>query len=134
MFKNYFLLAIRSFKKERVNALISLSGLFSLVSLMVRKRTKEIGIRKVMGASVKSIVLLISKDFFRLIVISLIIATPLAYIAMNKWLQGYANRTHLYWWMFLMAGLATFIIAAISIGFKSIAAARANPVKSLKTE
>ena len=113
---------------------LSCMGLFSLVSLMVRKRTKEIGIRKVMGASVKSIVLLISKDFFWLIVISLIIATPLAFIAMNKWLQGYANRTGLYWWMFLIAGVATFITAAISIGFKSIAAARANPVESLKTE
>ncbi|MFT4152882.1 FtsX-like permease family protein [Parafilimonas sp.] len=113
---------------------LSCMGLFSLISLMVRKRTKEIGIRKVMGASVKSIVMLISKDFLWLIVISLIIATPLAYIAMNKWLQGYANRTGLYWWMFLIAGLAAFVIAAISISFKSITAARANPVKSLRTE
>ena len=113
---------------------LSCMGLFSLVSLMVRKRTKEIGIRKVMGASVKSIVLLISKDFLWLIVISLILATPLAYIAMNKWLQGYANRTGLYWWMFLIAGLVVFIIAALSIGYKSIVAASANPVESLRSE
>lgn len=113
---------------------LSCMGLFSLISLMVRKRTKEIGIRKVMGASIKSIVMLISRDFLWLIIISLVIATPLAYIAMNKWLQGYASRTELYWWMFLIAGLAAFIIAAISISFKSIAAAKANPVKSLRTE
>lgn len=113
---------------------LSCMGLFSLVSLMVRKRTKEIGIRKVLGASVNSIVLLIGKDFLWLIIISFIIATPLAYIAMTKWLQGYANRTTLYWWIFLIAGIAAFLIAFISISFKSVAAARVNPVKSLRTE
>jgi len=113
---------------------LSCTGLFSLVSLMVRKRTKEIGIRKVIGASVKSIVVLIGKDFIWLIIISFIIATPVAYIAMNKWLQGYANRTDIYWWIFLLAGLAAFIVAFISISFKSIAAAKANPVESLRSE
>ncbi|WP_156522676.1 ABC transporter permease [Arachidicoccus ginsenosidimutans] len=114
--------------------IISCTGLFSLVSLMVRKRTKEIGIRKIMGASVKDIVLLISKDFIRLIIISFIIATPLAYIAMNKWLQGYANKTKIYWWIFAIAGVVAFIIAFASIGFKSVAAAKANPVDSLRDE
>jgi putative ABC transport system permease protein len=113
---------------------LSCMGLFSLVSLMVRKRTKEIGIRKVLGASVNSIILLIGKDFLWLIIISFIIATPLAYMAMTKWLQGYANRTTLYWWIFLIAGIAAFLIAFISISFKSVAAARVNPVKSLRAE
>lgn len=113
---------------------LSCMGLFSLVSLMVRKRTKEIGIRKVLGASVNNIVLLIGKDFLWLIIISFIIATPLAYMAMTKWLQGYANRTTLYWWIFLVAGIAAFLIACISISFKSISAARANPVGALRSE
>ncbi|MBX3255488.1 MAG: ABC transporter permease [Chitinophagaceae bacterium] len=114
--------------------LLSCTGLFSLVSLMVRKRTKEIGIRKVIGASVNNIVVLIGKDFLWLIIISFIIATPLAYIAMTKWLQSYANRTTLYWWIFLVAGIAAFLIAFISISFKSVAAAVGNPVKALRTE
>ncbi len=114
--------------------IISCTGLFSLVSLMIRKRTKEIGIRKVLGASVKDIVMLISKDFIWLIVISFVIATPVAYIAMNKWLQGYANKTKIYWWLFAIAGVVAFIIAFISIGFRSVTAARANPVDSLRNE
>lgn len=113
---------------------LSCMGLFSLVSLMVRKRTKEIGIRKVLGASVSGIILLIGKDFLWLIIISFIIATPLAYMAMTKWLEGYANRTTLYWWIFLIAGAVAFLIAFISISFKSISAAKANPVNSLRTE
>lgn len=114
--------------------ILSCTGLFSLVSLMVRKRTKEIGIRKVAGASVKNIVVLISKDFVWLIVIAFTIATPLAYIAANKWLQEYANRTDIYWWIFLVAGVSAILIAMITISSQAIKAARAKPVKSLRTE
>lgn len=114
--------------------ILSCTGLFSLVSLMVRKRTKEIGIRKVAGASVKNIVVLISKDFVWLIVIAFTIATPLAYIAANKWLQEYANRTDIYWWIFLVAGVSAILIAMITISSQAIKAARAKPVKSSRTE
>jgi len=114
--------------------LITCSGLFSLVSLMVRKRTKEIGIRKVMGASVREIVLLITRDFSALILLSFFVAMPFAYYALNKWLQGYAYKTKLYWWLFALAGGITVMIAFISISFKSFAAAKANPVNSLRDD
>jgi putative ABC transport system permease protein len=114
--------------------LITCSGLFSLVALIIRKRTKEIGIRKVMGASVKSIFLLICRDFVRLIIFSFIIAMPFAYFILNRWLQQYAYRTKLYWWLFVLAGGITILIALVTISWKSLFAARANPVDSLRDE
>ena len=113
---------------------LSCMGLFSIVSLMVRKRTKEIGIRKVMGASVNTITIMIGKDFFYLLIVSIFIAVPIAYLALNKWLQSYANRTELYWWIFLVGGLTAIIIALATVSFQAIKAAMANPVKSLRTE
>ncbi len=109
-------------------------GLFSLVALMVHKRAKEIGIRKVMGATVNDVVVLISKDFLRLIIISFVIATPITYLVMYKWLQGYANRTEMSWWIFLVAGAIAILVAIVCIIYKTIVAAKANPVKSLSNE
>jgi len=114
--------------------LITCSGLFSLVALMIRKRTKEIGIRKVMGASVGNIFMLICSDFIRLVFYSFLIAMPFAYYILNRWLQGYAYRTTLYWWLFMLAGGLTIIIAGVTVAWKSWSAARVNPVNSLRDE
>jgi len=114
--------------------MITCSGLFSLVSLMVRKRTKEIGVRKVMGATVSNIVLLISKEFVGLVILSFFVAMPFAYYALNRWLQNYAYKTQLSWWLFALAGSLALLIAFISISFKSVSAAKANPVASLRDE
>ncbi len=113
---------------------ISCIGLFGLSVLSAEKRTKEIGVRKVLGASVSSIVSILSTDFLKLIFISLIISIPLAWIATNKWLQNYPYRITLSWWLFAAAGVLVISIALITISFQSIKAAIANPVKSLRTE
>jgi len=109
-------------------------GLLGLATLAAVNRTKEIGIRKVLGASVGSIVALLSKDFLRLIVLAFVIATPLAWYLMNKWLQDYATRIGISWWVFALTGAGTVLIAFISISSQSIKAATADPVKSLKAE
>jgi putative ABC transport system permease protein len=113
---------------------ISCIGLFGLSVLSAEKRTKEIGIRKVLGASVSSIVSILSTDFLKLIFISLIISIPLAWMATNKWLQNYPYRITLSWWLFALAGMLVILIALFTISFQSIKAAIANPVKSLRTE
>ena len=113
---------------------ISCIGLFGLSVLSAEKRTKEIGVRKVLGASVSSIVSILSTDFLKLIFISLIISIPLAWISANKWLQNYPYRITLSWWLFASAGLLVILIALFTISFQSIKAAIANPVKSLRTE
>jgi putative ABC transport system permease protein len=101
---------------------------------MAEQRNKEIGIRKVLGASVSSITAMLSKDFMKLVIISIVIASPLAYWVMTKWLQDFAYRISITWWMIGVAGCAAIIIALITISFQSIKAAIANPVKSLRTE
>jgi putative ABC transport system permease protein len=113
---------------------ISCIGLFGLSVLSAEKRTKEIGIRKVLGASVQQIVTALSTDFIKLVAIALIIATPLAYIAANKWLQNYPYRIEMSWWLFASAGVLVILIALFTVSFQSIKAAVANPVKSLRTE
>jgi putative ABC transport system permease protein len=113
---------------------ISCTGLFGLSVLSAEKRTKEIGIRKVFGASVKNIVTTLSTDFIKLVVIALIIATPLAYTIANKWLQNFPYRITISWWLFASAGLLVTLVALITVSFQSIKAAVANPVKSLRTE
>src|SRR3954453_11553424 len=113
---------------------ISCIGLFGLSVLSAEKRTKEIGIRKVLGASVKSIVTSLSTDFIKLVLFALIIATPLAYLAANKWLQNFPYRITISWRLFALAGVLVILIALITISFHSIKAALANPVKSLRTE
>ena len=101
---------------------------------MAENRIKEIGVRKVLGASVGSIVSLLSKDFLKLILIAFIIASPIAWWAMNKWLSGFPYRTAIYWWVFAGAGLAAILIALLTVSFQAIKAAVAKPVKSLRTE
>jgi putative ABC transport system permease protein len=113
---------------------ISCIGLFGLSVLSAEKRTKEIGIRKVLGASVKSIVTTLSTDFIKLVVIALIIASPLVYVAANKWLQSFPYRIALNWWLFGLAALLVVFIALFTVSFQAIKAAIANPVKSLRTE
>jgi putative ABC transport system permease protein len=95
---------------------------------------KEIGIRKVLGSSVAQIVLLLSKDFLKLVIISFIIASPIGYYVMKQWLQGFAYHVNISWWVFAVAGTSAVLIALLTIGFQSIKAAMANPVNSLKSE
>ena len=113
---------------------ISCMGLFGLVMIAISHRIKEIGIRKVLGASVAGVTLLVSKDFLKLVLIAFIIATPLAWILMNKWLLGYAYRISIPWWIFMVAGFAAFLIAFITISVRALNAALINPVKSLRAE
>jgi putative ABC transport system permease protein len=113
---------------------ISCIGLFGLSVLSAEKRVKEIGIRKVLGASVNSVVTILSKDFLMLVVIALIVAVPAAWIASTKWLENYPYRIAISWQMFAAAGLLVIIIALATVSFQAIRAALANPVKSLRTE
>ncbi|MFD1255370.1 ABC transporter permease [Mucilaginibacter terrae] len=114
--------------------IISCLGLFGLAAYMAGNRTKEIGVRKVLGASVANIATLISKDFIKLVMVSIIIATPIAWYAMNTWLQNFTYRVAVEWWVFVMAGTSAILIALITVSFQSIKAAVANPVKSLRSE
>lgn len=114
--------------------LIACLGLFGLVTFMIEQRIKEIGIRKVLGASVNSIVALVSKDFIKLVLIAALIAFPIAWWAMNKWLQDFAYRIEIEWWTFVLAGAMAILIALATVSFQAIKAAIANPVKSLRTE
>jgi len=113
---------------------ISCIGLFGLSVLSAEKRTKEIGIRKVLGASVRNVVSLLSTDFLKLVFIALLIAIPMAWLAANKWLENYPYRITLSWWMFSIAGLLVIVVAFVTVSFQAMKAAFANPVKNLRTE
>jgi putative ABC transport system permease protein len=113
---------------------IACLGLFGLASFTAAKRTKEIGVRKVLGSSVQNILLLLSKDLLKPVLLATVIAMPVGYYCMHKWLQNFAYRTTLHWWIFVLAAVLTFLIALLTISFKSIRAALANPVKSLRSE
>ena len=113
---------------------IACLGLFGLSAFTITQRVKEIGVRKVLGASTGSIVKLISKDFLLLVVIAAVIAFPVAWYAMDHWLQDFAYRINIDWWVFVLAGIIALVIAFVTISFQAIKAARANPVKSLRTE
>ncbi len=117
-----------------ISILISCLGLFGLATFMAKQRTKEIGIRKVLGASVSSITALISLDFLKLIGIAILITSPLAYYLMGQWLESFAYSIEISWWVFAIAGLLTVLVAFATIGFQAIKAGMANPVKSLRTE
>jgi len=114
--------------------LIACLGLFSLAAYAAEQRNKEIGIRKVLGASISSIVTMLSKDFIKLVGISFIIAAPLAWLTMQQWLQGFAYRQSFQWWILALAGAGAVIIAFITISAQSFKAAMANPAESLKSE
>ena len=108
--------------------------MFGLASFTAVQRTKEIGIRKVLGASVRSVILLLSKTFTKWILISNIIAFPVAYYFMNEWLKDFAYRIDITLWPFLLSGLIALLIAVLTVSYQSIKAALANPVNSLRSE
>ena len=113
---------------------ISCLGILGLTAYTIKQRFKEIGIRKVLGASIQNITTLLSKDFLKLVVISVFIASPVTYFSIYKWLNSFAYRINISWWVFLLAGLGAIVVAFVIIGFQSVKAAIANPVKSLRTE
>ncbi|THU34844.1 FtsX-like permease family protein [Niastella caeni] len=114
--------------------LIACLGLFGLAAYAAEQRTKEIGIRKVLGATVSNITAMLSKDFLKLVIVAAVIAFPLAWWAMHSWLQDFAYRTNISWWVFLMAGGLAALIAIVTVSFQTIKAAIMNPIKSLRTE
>jgi putative ABC transport system permease protein len=113
---------------------IACLGLFGLTAFMAEQRKKEISVRKILGSGVGEIVKLLSKDFLKLILISFLIASPAAWYIMYNWLQDFAYKISIGWWIFLIAGTIAILIALLTISFQAIKAALANPVKSLRTE
>lgn len=114
--------------------LIACLGLLGLATYTAEQRTKEIGIRKVLGANTGSIVGLLSKDFIKLVLISIVVATPAAWFAMNKWLEGFAYQVPIHWYVFLISGVLAVVVALVTISFQAVKAAMLNPVESLKSE
>lgn len=114
--------------------IIACLGLFALSAFLAEQRSKEIGIRKVLGASVQGITTLLSMDFVKLVMAAILIASPVAWWAMHHWLQNFAYRAAISWWMFALAGTGAILIALITVSFQSIKAALADPVKSLRSE
>lgn len=114
--------------------LLSCMGLFALSALSVQQRVKEIGIRKVLGAGVSNITLLVSKSFLKLVLVALLVAAPVAWWLTNKWLQDFAYRIHTAWWVFALAGLLALLVAFVTIAYQSVKAAVSNPVNSLRAE
>jgi putative ABC transport system permease protein len=104
------------------------------VSFLAAQKVKEIGIRKILGASLADIIILLSKDFIQLVVIAFIIASPIAWYAMTQWLQNFEYRAPIGWWVFALAGLIAVLIALVTISFQAVKAAVANPVNSLRSE
>jgi putative ABC transport system permease protein len=113
---------------------ISCLGLFGLASFVAEQRTKEIGIRKVMGASVLNLWRMLAKDFVMLVVIASLIAIPIAYHFLHQWLQQYQYRTEISWWIFLMTVIGSLTLKLLTVSFQAVKAALMNPVNSLKTE
>ncbi len=114
--------------------IIACLGLFGLAAYAAEQRTKEIGIRKILGANVSTIAAMLSFDFIKLVLISILIALPAGWFLMNKWLQDFAYRESVQWWVLPLAGFVAILIAIITISFQAIRAAFANPVNSLRSE
>ena len=114
--------------------LIACLGLFGLAAFTAQQRTKEIGVRKVLGASVAGIVTLLSKDFLKLIALAFVIAVPLIYVAMQRWLEGFAYRIEMGPGLFVLTGVLVLLIAVLTVGYQAVKAALADPVKSLRYE
>jgi putative ABC transport system permease protein len=114
--------------------MISCLGLLGLASYSTLQRTREIGIRKVLGATVPGIVNMLSKEFLLLVIVAAFIAFPIAWFGMNYWLKDYAYREAIGWWIFAVAGVLAFLIAIITVSFQAVKAALANPVRSLRSE
>jgi ABC-type antimicrobial peptide transport system permease subunit len=134
LFKNEMLIGKLSRLFAFLTILISCIGLFGLAAYTAERRTKEIGIRKVLGATVSNVVTLLSKDFLRLVGIASVIAFPLAYWAMYNWLQDFAYRISISWWVFIAAGILALLIALLTVSFQAVKAAVMNPVNSLRSE
>src|SRR5258708_4422121 len=134
MFNNETLISRLSRVFAALAIFISCLGLFGLAAFTAERRTKEIGIRKVLGASVPSITRLLSGDFLKLIILSDLVAFPVAWLVMSNWLRGYAYRVNIHAWVFVVAGLAAVGIALVTVSFQAVKAAVANPIKSIKTE
>lgn len=117
-----------------LSVIVSCLGVFGLATFATQKRIKEIGVRKVLGASETGIVALLAKDFIALVAISLLIAFPVAWWTMNKWLENFVYHIGMSWWMFVLAGILAITIAFLTVSYQSIKAALANPVRSLRTE
>ncbi|HYK47501.1 MAG TPA: FtsX-like permease family protein, partial [Parafilimonas sp.] len=117
-----------------LSIVLSLAGVFGLVALSLKQRTKEFGIRKVLGARVQDMIGLATKDFVRMIALAAVLVTPVAWTYINKWLENFAYRIQINWWVFALCGLSVLLITVVIIGFQAIKAALANPVDSLKTE
>jgi putative ABC transport system permease protein len=113
---------------------ISCLGLFGLTSFMNQQKTKEVGIRKVLGASVPVVLFVLTKDITKWVLLANIVAWPVAWFAMNKWLQNFAYRINMDWWMFVLAGGIALLIALLTVSWQAIRAATANPVESLRYE
>jgi hypothetical protein len=113
---------------------ISCLGLFGLAAFTAEQRTKEIGVRKILGASASTIILLLSKDFLKLVLLAFVIASPVAWYVMQEWLNNFAYQIEIAWWMFGMAGILALAIALLTVSYQSIKAALVNPVKSLRSE
>jgi putative ABC transport system permease protein len=114
--------------------LLACLGLFALTAYSIVQRTKEIGIRKILGANLANVISLLSKDFLLLVLMAIVIASPLAWYASHKWLQDFSYRITIQWWVFVIAGCASILIALLTISFQAIRAGLANPVKSLRSE
>ena len=134
MLRNYLKIAWRNLLKNKITAGINILGLYGLVLFILERRKKEISIRKIMGASARDILLLLNKNFLRLTLIAFAIATPIVWYAMNRWLEAFAYRIEIQWWMFALAGVAALVIALVTVSLQAIRAAVANPAESLKTE
>jgi ABC-type antimicrobial peptide transport system permease subunit len=132
MFQTEMLMSKLSRVFAALAILISCLGLFGLAAYTAERRVKEIGIRKVLGATVANLAGLLSIDFLKLILLSLLLAFPLAWLAMHKWLQNYAYRVDIHWWVFILAGISAILIAVITISFQAIRAAVSNPVNNLR--
>ena len=113
---------------------ISSLGLLGLVIFTAEQRTKEVGVRKVLGASVSQIATLLSKDFMKLVLVSIVLSAPVAYYLMNNWLKGFEYRITIQWWIFVVAATGSVVMALLTISFQAIKAAMENPVKALRSE
>jgi len=134
MFSNEMLISRAAGIFAVLTIIVSCLGLFGLATYTAERRVKEIGIRKVLGASVSGIAGLLSKDFLQLVFISCVIAFPVSWWLMHNWLQNYEYRITISWWIFILAGVIAMLIALLTVGFQAIKAALANPVKSLRNE
>lgn len=134
LFKSEILIGNLSRVFAGLAILISCMGLFGLSAFTAEQRTREIGIRKILGANTTGIVAMLSKDFLKIVLVAIIIGSPLAFYFINKWLQDFAYRINIKWWVFVLAGFGAILIAFVTVSFQAIKAAIANPVNSLRSE